>query len=221
MATTTVKSIIDKAKLILQETTPNGIRWTNEELLGWLNEAYQKIIGFKPNANGINEELVCVAGSKQSLPANGVVLLDVVRNLAGTMGVVTPADRSTLDATRRGWHQETQVDAVDHFMFDDQDPKNFYVYPPATVSAKLEIIYAAVPAPHPDSVLADTTTISLDDRYAPVLTDFILSRAYAKDADFASNSALSTKYENSALTALGIKVKSEAASSPNNPKNRQ
>ncbi len=221
MANTTVRTVIDKAKLILQETTDDGIRWTNEELLGWLNEAYQKIIGFKPNANANNTSLVCVAGTKQSLPSDGVYLLDVVRNLAGDQSVVTPTKRSILDATRRGWHGETESDSVNHFVYDDQDPSHFYVYPPASTSATIEIIYAAVPVPHLIAALTDSSTILLDDRYAPTITDYILMRAYTKDADFAGNAQRMSYHENLFMTSLGLKAKSEASSSPNNPQNRQ
>ncbi len=220
MANTTIKTVIDKAKLILQETTVDGIRWTNAELLGWLNEAYQKIIGFKPNANASNNSFTCVAGTKQSLPSDGVYLLDVVRNLAGDKSVVTPTKRSVLDATRRGWHGETPSDSVNHFVYDDQDPSNFYVYPPATTSATVEIIYAAVPAPHLIAALTDDSAISLDDRYAPTITDYILMRAYTKDADFAGNAQRMSYHENLFMTSLGLKAKSEASSSPNNPQNR-
>ena len=38
MSTTTVKTIIDRVKNQLLETTTEGVRWNNEELLGWLND---------------------------------------------------------------------------------------------------------------------------------------------------------------------------------------
>lgn len=224
MANTTVKSVIDNAKLILQETTSDGIRWSNLELLGWLNEAYQKIISFKPNANPINTTMTCVADTKQSLPSDGVYLLDVVRNMASASNksAITHTERHVLDATHRGWHNETQSDSIDYYIFDDQDQKNFYVYPPATALAEIEIIYAAVPEPH---IIEDfnegSKAISLDDRYSPALTDYILTRAYAKDAEFAGNDNRMKYHENSFMTAMGIKAKAESSSSPNNPTNKK
>ncbi|HAO02938.1 MAG TPA: hypothetical protein DCQ42_14780, partial [Halomonas sp.] len=57
MAVTTVGTVIRNAKLVLQEVTAAGTRWTNEELLGWLNEAYQAIVQIKPDASAINTTL--------------------------------------------------------------------------------------------------------------------------------------------------------------------
>lgn len=220
MANTTVKTVIDNAKLILQETTDNGIRWTNEELLGWLGEAYQKIISFKPSASANNSTVSCVAGTKQSLPADGVYLLDVVRNMAGSLSVVTRTERSVLDATRRGWHGDTGSDTIDHYLYDDQNPENFYVYPPATINAQLEVVYASVPGAHPAADMSNNAVIKLDDRYAPTITDYILMRAYTKDADFAGNAQRMQYHENLFMTSMGLKLKSEHASSPNNPQNK-
>ncbi len=221
MANTTVKTTIDNVKLILQETTTNGIRWTNAELIKWLNEAYQKIVLLKPNANSKNATMTCVAGTKQSLPVDGVYLLDVVRNKAGDSSAVTPTERRYLDNNRRGWHGEAGSETIDHYMYDDQDQKNFYVYPPATSAAQLEFIYATVPAPHPEVAATDgTTTISLDDRYEPVLVDYILMRSYTKDADYAGNAERQRSHEGAFMSGLGLSAQAESSSSPNNPANR-
>ena len=55
MAVTTVGEILRRTKIILQELTQNGTRWTNEELLGWLNESYQAIVAIKPDASSANK----------------------------------------------------------------------------------------------------------------------------------------------------------------------
>ncbi len=109
MAITTVGEILRRAKLILQEVTQNGTRWTNEELLGWINESYQAIVSIKPDASSVNKSMDCVLGSRQEIPVDGHRLLDVVRNLAADAGgySVMKTSRSALDATRRAWHGET------------------------------------------------------------------------------------------------------------------
>lgn len=222
MSVTTVGTIIGNAKLILQEVTAAGTRWTNEELIGWLNEAYQVVVQAKPDASSVNEDLTLATGTKQTIPASGQRLLEVVRNTAPTsqgMGVLV-ATRRSLDLTRRSWHKDTESIDIEQYMFDDLDPTHFYVYPPAASGAQVEIIYSAVPTPHDASsglTAIAAETIKLPDTYAPIITDYILYRAYSKDAGHAANLQRATMHMNMVNTGLGVKAQSDMTNSPNAP----
>lgn len=219
MAITTVGEILRRAKLILQEVTQNGTRWTNEELLGWLNESYQAIVGMKPDASSVNMEIACAQGTKQVIPDDGHRLLDVIRNVApGAGGIsVMQTSRSALDATRRGWHGEAPSQTVECFVFDDHDPRHFYVYPPATATARLEIIYSSVPTPHAkaQATTASTEAIRLGDSFAPAIVDYILFRAYSKDAEHAANLNRAQMHNGAFITALGAESQAGVLYSPN------
>lgn len=213
MAVTTVGSLISRVKLILQEVTSNGTRWANTELLGWLNEGYAAICNVKPYASSVTAELTCKAGTRQTIPANGLRLLEVIRNTAtGTDGLsITQTTRGAIDSTRRSWHGETAALAVEQFVFNESQPKEFYVYPPALATSKIEIVYSVVPEGHAASEATNTSTevIRLDDSYAPVLVDYMLARAYAKDAEHAANLNRSTMHYQMFLTALWSKAQIE------------
>lgn len=219
MAITTAGEVLRRAKLILQEVTQNGTRWTNEELLGWLNESYQAIVALKPDASSVNKEVACVLGTKQVIPADGHRLLDVVRNTAaGSNGYsVMKTSRNALDATRRGWHGEAPSVTIEQFVFDDHDPRHFYVYPPATATAKLEIIYSSVPQPHANAQAAvdSTEVIRLGDSFAPAIVDYILFRAYSKDAEHAANLNRAQMHNAAFITALGADSQAGVLYSPN------
>lgn len=219
MAITTVGEILRRAKLILQEVTQNGTRWTNEELLGWINESYQAIVAIKPDASSVNSVMDCVEGSRQEIPADGHRLLDVVRNTAtNSNGVsVMKTSRSALDATRRAWHSEQPSVTVEQFVFDDHDPRHFYVYPPASSLAKLEIIYSAVPVPHNVSEATESSTekIRLGDSFAPAIVDYVLARAYSKDAEHAANLQRAQMHSGSFVNMLGAEANASVAFSPN------
>lgn len=219
MAITTVGEVIRRVKLILQEVTQNGTRWTNEELLGWLNESYQAIVAIKPDASSENKVMECVLGTRQEIPIDGHRLLDVVRNMAsGANGYsVMKTSRSALDATRRGWHGEAPSDTIEQYVFDDNDPRHFYVYPPATATAKLEIIYSAVPAPHAtvEANAASTEVIRLGDSFAPAIVDYVLARAYSKDAEHAANLQRSQMHSGSFINMLNADASASVAFSPN------
>ena len=217
MSVTTVETIInDRVKITLQELAENGTRWTNAELMGWLNESYQTIIGLRPDAASVNEDLALVAGTKQSIPASGLRLLDVVRNTATSSnkrGVIL-ASRRQLDSTRRDWHGEPEQVSIEHYIFDDADPRNFYVYPPASVGATLEIIYSQVPVGHDYSV-SKTDAIKLPDTYAPAITDWIMFRCFSKDAEHAANANRAQSHQAAFMNALGQKTATDSATSPN------
>lgn len=219
MAVTLLESIFNRVKTTLQETTRAGTRWTNSELLEWLNESYQAIIQIKPDASAINQEILLAAGSKQSIPDNGLRLIDVIRNtsLASRGEGILICSRKQLDATRRDWHREQQSEDIEHYIFDDLDPKTFYVYPPASSGAKIEIVFSSVPAPHQVSDTIPDDVIKLDDSYAPAVVDYMLHRAYSKDADHSVNIQRAQMHYQAFMTSLGKKVQVDYATSPNNP----
>lgn len=214
MATMTVQNIVDRAGIILQDTT--HIRWDSTELLKWLNDAQREIVMRKPDAYVTSASLALVEGTRQSLPATGVQLIDVSRNLGPTD---TPADgpavtympRKILDNSKRSWHTETAAAVIQHFCFDERDPKKFYVYPPADATSSVEIIFAAAPA---DILISDT--ITLDDIFANAILDYILYRAYSKDADYTANSPRAQAAYQSFLNSLGLRDEAEAKYDPNN-----
>lgn len=224
MAVTTVGTVINNAKLVLQEVTAAGTRWTNEELIGWLNEGYQAITQVKPDASSVNATMALTPGTRQEIPTDGRRLIDVVRNTADAslkMGVLITTRRA-LDTTRRSWHADPQSIDIEQYVFDDQDPTHFYVYPPAADGAELELIYSAVPKPHDKSQglngLANES-LHLNDSYAPCLTDYILYRAYSKDAEHSANLSRAQMHLQAVSTALGQKVEVDRALSPNAPDN--
>ena len=137
----TVQSVIDRVQITLQDTT--GVRWpAASELILWVNDAQREIALFKPDASATNETVTLVDGTKQTIPSTGNRLLGVVRNMSDTAannGVgkrsIRIVEREVLDAQTPDWHDPTvSGDAahgatVKHFVYDESDPRNFYVYP--------------------------------------------------------------------------------------------
>lgn len=203
MATITAGSIVDKAQVLIQDVT--GTRWPETELLGWLNDGQREVVLFKPDASVKNEDFSLVEGTKQTIPAGGVQLLKVVRSRGreGALAdgkVVRLIDVRVLDDQLPNWHAATPVVAPDHYCCDQRDPATFYVYPPADGTGVLEIVYSAAP----DDVASLEGTISVPDIYANALLDYILYRAYSKDAEYAGNgNRAATHYSQFAATLQG------------------
>lgn len=200
----TAQNIADKAALLLQDQT--NIRWTEPELLGWINSGQREIMIYKPNANPVTGTVTTVAGTKQQLPSGGVQVLDVIRTINGS--AVTNVDRNILDTTIPDWHTQTAA-AAKHYMFDPRNPKVFYLYPPSVGSVAMEVCYSSVPA--------DVATISdsiFNDLYETVLLDYVLYRAYSKDTEHTANQALVTQHYQAFIAALQSKTGAEVGLAP-------
>lgn len=225
MATIKVIDVIARVESILQDT---NVRWPRLELQRWLNESYLSIVLLRPDANAKTGTFTCAAGTRQQLTSSSggfpsaLRLLDVTRNVltGSNYKVVRVVARSVLDDQRPSWHSETQTDNIQHYTYDPRHPKEFYVYPPATNVAQLEVIYADAPGAHtmtesqldPDN--GDTETILLDDIYLSPITDWILYRAYSKDAEYGANEQRAVASYQAFTSAVGAKTQVDAAVTP-------
>jgi hypothetical protein len=200
------------------------VRWPVTELQNWLNDAYREIALARPDVSTTAGTLNCVAGTRQVLTTgfpNALRLIEVTRNVASgsTKRAVRLIDRQILDDQRRAWHGETQTINVEHYMFDPRLPKEFLVYPPATTEAQLEVVYSQVPGAHTltEAQLVNPTTdtvISIDDNYANAILDYMLYRAYTKDAEYAANAQRAMGHYQAMMAAIGVKTGSDQASQP-------
>ena len=214
------QSIIRRCIETLQDNT--SVRWPVNELVRYLNDGQREVVLHRPDAMVTSATVTCVPGTKQTLPANGAKLIEVVRNAraAGTKRAVRMVNREILDAQTPGWHAIAGADDVLHFMYDPRDPRVFYVYPPATAATQLDIVYAAYPADiaePADGALftAVTGNISLPDIYGNALQDYILYRAYSKDSEYAGNAQRAQAHYAAFANALGIEIKATIAVAPN------
>lgn len=203
-----VSELIKKAYLILIEDYDASVRWSKEEAIGWLNDAYSYILLIAPSAGAVIEEFTCVAGTKQSLPNNGTALISIIRNISGNGSSITPIDRNTLDTICRNWHIEEQTEDQEHYIYEEMVPKQFYVYPPAIEGSIIEIAYPKLPEKHTLANI-ETDDIRFDSRYESVLIDYILYRCFQKDSDSLSSDSRSQNHYRQLMTALDIKIKND------------
>lgn len=213
MATTKVNDILDRASIILQDTS--NTRFANADLLKFFNDGQREVVIYRPDANVTNTNFTCAAGSKQTLPAGALRLIDITRNVSGR--AICQISRKTLDEALPDWHNATadSTRKIEHFIYDSSDPKNFYVYPAAENSFQIEVIYSVSPADVTlSNYTSDATTISLDDTYANCLLDYILYRAYQIDSEFSGNAEKSLMHYQSFTNGLGAKTQGDSAADP-------
>jgi hypothetical protein len=215
----TVNSVVDRAEVVFQDTS--NIRWPTAELVLWINDAQREIALLKPDASATNSTITLAAGTKQSIPSGGNRLLRVVRNMSaaanGTGGrSIRLVSREILDAQVPSWHDPTITgDAahgtvVKHYIYDEQDPRNFYVYPGVSGDAYIEIVYSANPA-----TVASGGDLSVPDIYANAVLNYVLYMGYMKDAEYAGNSQRAAGHYQLFLQSVTGKGQIDQITSPN------
>lgn len=185
--------ILSRVRNILQDNT--GVRWTDGEMFDYLSDAQREIANIRPDATAVHSNVQLATGTEQSIPTDGLRLIKLVRNMSGSGTDATGArsirvvTEDSLNTTEPSWHDPTVTgDAahgteVKHYIFDGEDPRKFYVYPGVAGSAYVEVVYSK----NPTSISAATDLIQVDDIFANALINFVLYRAYLKDAEYAGN----------------------------------
>ena len=218
--TVSVQSVIDRVQATLQDTT--GIRWpVNDELVLWVNDAQREIALLKPDASATNETITLTSGTKQSIPSGGNRLLRVVRNMsAASAGTgkrsIRLVSREILDSQTPDWHDPSvtgdaaHTSVVKHYMYDEQDPRNFYVYPGVSGNAYIEIVYSVNPA-----TVTSSDNLSIPDIYANSVMNYVLYMAYMKDAEYAGNNQRAANHYQLFTASVTGKAQVDLITTPN------
>lgn len=213
MATIKVVDVINRANKILNDVTK--VRWPEDELLGWFNDAIKAVVARRPDTSVMSGIHRCTQSSMQKLPANALNLVDVTHNANGN--AITKIDRHTLDEQHRDWHRADRITRdVQHYVYDDRKPKVFYLFPVPVSGLEVYCDYSVAPENIAiTDFVNDTQLIPFDDVYGNPLIDFILYRAYSKDAEYAGNAERANYHFQAFKVSLGDKSQSDAALSPN------
>lgn len=215
-----VSDIITRARILLNDQ--DGTRWLDNELVSWINDAQKLIALVRPDSSVSNSTVTLVVGTKQSIPTGGFRLLDVIRNMNvdGITGgrSIRAVDREVLDSQDPMWHTTTTSGTIKHFIYDNRNPLAYYVYPPAIAGTKIEIMYSVAPTEityNAGNVSATMNTdLTVSDIYLESVLNYVMYRAYSKDAEFSQNPQLAAGYLQTVYSMLGIKTQKDVAFSP-------
>lgn len=210
MPTVLAMQIVADATRILKDA--GNLRWSEDELIGWLNAGQRAVVSRRPDANVVYIDFTCVAGTRQSLPAEGLRLVDVPCNTIGRG--IRKIERTVLDNQNPAWHQADETESVEHYIYDDRVPKIFWLYPPPIAGHMVDIAHSAVP--NQIVVTQGNETITIDDTFQNALLDYVLFRAFQKDAEFGASPQRAGLHWQAFLTEIGDNTKADAAMSPTN-----
>jgi hypothetical protein len=213
MPIVTAATIINRAATALQDTS--NVRWTRAELLDYLNAGQRETVIRKPSAYVLRSSMTLAVGTVQSLPSaddtgpvDPIELIEVLRNATGR--AVRLIERDLMDQFNPEWHNAPQNTTVQHYMVNPLDPVRFMVYPPNDGTGCLDLVYSANPPP----VSSEAAVITLDDIYQDALLDYVLYRAFSKDAEYAADPARAASRYAAFAASLDGKTTHERAESP-------
>lgn len=205
--TVVVSSIIDRVRSQLIDTGTVK-RWTDDELIKWVTDGERTVVAIAPGASSVNATVELIPGTLQFIPSNGHMLLSVTRNTGGR--AVRVIGRELIDGFNPDWHVATASSTVQNYIFDPQQPRQFYVYPPNDGTGSLDIVYSIMPAER----TALTDTLEVIDLYQTALVDYVMYRAHQKDSDFAAGAGIAANY---LQTFLAFMQQGEGSQLSNNP----
>ena len=213
-------NLLSRIKDTLQDTS--SVRWTEAELLRYINDAQREIVNFKPDASAVTANVQLVTGTLQTLPTNGLRLIKVTRNMSGTGSAtgkraIRIVSSDILNTQEPDWHDPTVTGhathgtEVKHYVFDEDDPRKFYVYPGVAGNAYVEIVYSK----NPDDLSSASSNIDIDDIYGNAIIDFVLYKAYLKDAEYAGNAQRAGTHYQLFTASVGQGAQAQTLLDPN------
>lgn len=224
--TFTAAEILTDVSVILHDE--DHVRWPLSELAKWLNDGLRATVLAKPSAKSQSVVLSLAEGTHQKLADTHLSLLRITRNIKSEgpprVGgrAVRVTSRDMLDAGSPGWHDRDvfpyKVEAR-QFVYDEENPREYYVFPGNTGAGKVEAVVAVLPtlvtaSGNAELIASYSATVDLPEPYGPVLKDYVLYRAYAKD-EMGGDSGRSQVHYRAWADAVGLKVNVEKATSPN------
>lgn len=209
------KQIIKPVLDALNEDVADPVRWTCEDLLGFVTDGMYQIVLLRPDANAVVEAVPLTGGSKQTLPAQGTQLLGVVRNMGAdgrTPGrAVSLVERPALDAVNMMWHMDAPCSEIDHYAYNEKVPTVFWVCPVPEEGVWVELEYGVVPSAL--TGLDDET--DLGDIWKGPLMDYVFHRCYGVNASSPADLMKSKEYLSRFYLSLGEEAKARLVFNPN------
>ena len=207
----TISALIDDVARELQDNTTGSahIRWTRPELLDYFN-AGQRVLTERRPDQFVEETTLSISGWRTELPPEVHTLLDVTNNMNAGYKRITKTDAWVLDSLVSNWRGVTAAREVFHFMYDIRNPKEVLFYPPAIFGTQVRaVVQKAI-----HDVPSEADSPSIPERWMDAVRNYVLFRAWSKDAEFGGNANLAQAHLALFNDALGTQTKAANEMAP-------
>ena len=187
---TTPADCILTARTVYNDTDSDLYRFTDTELLVYVNEAIAEISALKPALFTSIGDLDCIAGQcEQTLDFADAQL--IIRPICIHGGAaLTPFDLATMDAFNPNWRNDTAGPAQQWSRLEN-DPLRFLIYPKAPASQTLDVQYVRNPL-----VLALTDPITeIPAGFIPAIASYVIWKAESTDDEHSVSGRAAAAYQ--------------------------
>jgi len=184
-----VQDILD----IIQEQTRDDLTtWTVEDVLGYINEGVKNTIQRAPQANSKKEMITAAAGIEQTLPNDGVEIINIIANanVSGKLGdIIHRVDVQEKDAYNPSWRNDRARSIAIEWM-KRSSPTQFLLWPPLSKATQVYAEFSYYPA----DVTGVGDTIVIANEYNEPVRTWALYRTFGRDSQDTPSVARSTGY---------------------------
>ena len=189
------------------------VTFPDSVVLAALNEALSALVLYRADASATTSVVQLAPGTRQSIPADGIRLIRLIRN-RGSDGVqvgrsIRLVDTDVMDAIAPGWHQ-LSGNYVAEYTYDPHTPKEFYVYPAVpSGTVYVELSYSRN---IPEAAANDT--LPVDAIYSQALKEWALYVLWGGDTDSSPNYSQAIGRKQTFFDLLQVKSASDKATYP-------
>ncbi|HBZ9867360.1 TPA: hypothetical protein MND73_004290 [Salmonella enterica subsp. houtenae] len=201
---TTIAELVGRVNT--QLTDPLWLRWPLAELCDYYNDAVRAVILVRPDAGASVETLMCVPGSRQSLPPGALRIIDVIRITGGP--ALLPVPREVLDNQYPDWHDMTGE--PERYVYNEIIPRLFWLFPAPETAVSINAVVCRVPVAVQISQMDDTAEVQVDEIYVNPLVDWMLYRAFSKDVVGGASPAQAMQHYQAFTDQMGIKQNADS-----------
>lgn len=185
------------------------VRFLEAHLLDFLNEGGRTIAALMPSIYSAPASITLIGGCVQTIPATAHTLLKPRHNVVGGVPgrAITAVKEELLNTVDPNWRGGVQSATIKHIHYDPLvDQNTFLCYPPAINGSIISCVLGNIPQ---NLLISDP--IWFDDIYESPLKNFVLARAFEKDAEYAGNPERTSYYMGLMNAQLGIQGQNASA----------
>lgn len=192
----TPAEVINDARILINDDNvlmPE--RFSDADLLAFVNEAMQRACVVRPDLFIVSEDITPTVGEvTQALPASVTRILELNGVVDG--GALGEVDKETMDRSAPTWRTDTPGTPV-NWMRHPRNPRKYFLYPAPSTGTQIDAEYIELPTA---SALGDT--LPLPDSYKAAVIDCVVALAEVVDNEHVET-ARAKSFFDSFMQALG------------------
>lgn len=165
---------VTEARGVLNDTRATSYRYSDTDLVKYGNDALDALALIKPSLFYDFYQHTCTAGSMQVISdPDSLGVVDVLMVIGGN--ALTKQNMLSMTLDNPGWISAVEGAAI-HWLPYGNDDLRFFLYPPAPEGQVVGVLQKKSP---PELALSDTIPVA--PSYFPLIVDYIVGMASARD----------------------------------------